>query len=194
MLLQDSYKNGFQRERFEAYGIRLYPLTLGHVQFLAETECNAVLSGNQLDYSDIVLICSICGFELWDQAREVIENDDLHVDQVARHIAKNKSEDESKKVVDYFVYYLAKPETKSMPDMAGARVPWWWSYAEFLQTEMGRSEADAWNTICCDAFCYYASFASRNGSEEYLTARECFFANQFKQGKTVKDLFEEGLI
>ena len=192
MLLQDAYKVGFERKVFEPFGIPLQPLTLGHVQLLAELGVEIVWSNARIKAKDLACILAVCCFSHWQQAREELFNA-KHIASMSDVVMKGNPHD-SQAVVDYLVYYLDRPASRGLSDPMEARIPWWWSYAEFLQTELGRDEEDAWDTICSDAFCYYSSYATRNGSEQFLTGREYYLESMVKKGYTMKQLFEEGLI
>lgn len=194
MKLQRAYVSGFERRSFRAYGVVLHPLTLGHVQLLAELG-SPLAYGAEAQKPDLAVIISACAFPLWEQAREYITTHESDLVDFAKRVSKEYSDEETKKVLDYLAYYLTRPRSKSGgTDRAETRIPWWWSYAEFLQTEMSRSEVDAWNTICSDAFAYYASYITRSGSEDFMTVREVFLAEQVESGKTIAQLFDEGVI
>jgi hypothetical protein len=191
-MLQSAYIAGFERKLFAPYGIPLQPLTLGHVQALAEVGLNLVWSGSEISKEDIASIIAVCCFSDWQQSRDELQNAD-HLQSVVERVYAGTNED-AQCLVDYVCYYLDRPKSKTSFDPMDARIPWWWSYAEFLQSEMGRDEEDAWDTICADAFCYYASFATRNGSEQFMTHRESHLDELVKSGKTIKQLFDEGAI
>lgn len=194
MKLQRAYVSGFERRSFRAYGVVLHPLTLGHVQLLAELG-SPIVYGLDCEKPDLTYIITAGSFPLWEQAREYIEKNSNDLVIFSERIAKNYSDEETRKVFDYLAYYLSKPRNRSSSvDRSETRIPWWWSYAEFLQTEMSRSEVDAWNTICSDAFAYYASYITRSGSEDFMTVREVFLAEQVESGKTIAQLFDEGVI
>jgi hypothetical protein len=97
-------------------------------------------------------------------------------------------------VLEWLAYYLQKPRSAGRFDPMESRCPWWWTYAEFLQSELGKGEDQAWGTVCADAFCYYAAFASRNQSKQFSTMREVMLEDAVKEGKTMKQLFDEGVI
>jgi hypothetical protein len=191
-MLQSAYIAGFERKLFAPYGIPLQPLTLGHVQALAEVGLDLVWSGSDITKQDVATVLAVCCFADWQQAREELNNP-AHLQSMVQRVVEGKDE-EAQKLVDYICYYLDRPKSKTKFDPMDARIPWWWSYAEFMQTEMGRDEEEAWGTICADAFCYYASFATRNGSEQFMTHRENYLDNMVRSGKTMKDLFDEGAI
>lgn len=195
MKLQQAYVSGFERKVHRAYGLTLQPLTLGHVQLLAELGCPIGWGLTDLKKHDIATIVAVGTFALWEQAREYLVNNPDQVKALATRIALQFNEDEASNVLGYVVYYMAMPRRNdAKADPEESRVPWWWSYAEFLQSEMGRSESDAWNTICSDAFAYFAAYAIRNGSKDFMNSREVWLAEQVESGKTMKQLFEEGLL
>lgn len=193
MLLQPAYINGHERKTFAAYDYKLHPLTLGHIQLLAEMGSSIPFPGEKIEPTDIGMVVAVGMFSMWEEAREKLSDGQLLAQLTQRFIA-SPSEDQTEQVLAYIVYYLAKPRHRGQSDPLDSRCPWWWTYAEFMQTEMHRDEVAAWATPCCDAFAYYASFATRNGSDHFLTYREIFFADQIQQGKTIGQLFKEGVI
>lgn len=193
MLLQGAYTAGFERQSFSAFGLPLAPLTLGHVQLLAQMGAKFPFDSSSLEKADLCYVLAVCVFPKWQQASEVLSANEGHVEQIAQHVIGEKSGD-LKDVASYLSYYLQRPKSRGGRDPYDCRVPWWWAYAEFLQSEMGRSEECAWDTICCDAFCYYACYASRSGDEQFLTLREAYLDDMVASGKTIKQMFEEGLI
>jgi hypothetical protein len=194
MKLQQAYQSGFERKDFCAYGYKLHPITLGHMQMLAEMECRiATGEANKIDLTDIAKIVTVCVFPRWEQAREHLKENPGQAAKIAIEVAQS-DKSESSTVVDFVIYYLAKPKNNLNLDPAEQRIPWWWNYAEFLQTEMGRSEVEAWGTICSDGFAYFASFATRAGSKTYMTQRELWFDEQFSSGKTIESLYAEGVL
>lgn len=192
MLLQSAYKVGFERELFRPYGIPMQPITLGHVQVLAELEVPFVWANNEIKKQDVAAVVMVCCFPDWQQAREELKND-AHIESVVEAMSRG-DDDDFDQVVRFLCYYIDRPKSKGISDPMETRCPWWWSYAEFLQTEMGRSEIEAWNTICADAFCYYACYATRSGSDQFMTTRENYLDEMVKSGKTIKEMFDEGLI
>lgn len=193
MLLQGAYQAGFMRQQFRAYGIPLAPLTLGHVQVLAMMGSKWVWHGQQIERADLCMVLTVCCFPSWEQAVEEMSESDKHTDKMIRHVVDHPNDD-TEVVVDYLSYYLQRPQCSLGVDPMECRIPWWWAYAEFMQSEMGRNEVDAWNTICSDAYAYFAAHATRNGSTQYMTMRECQLSDFVAQGKTMADLFDEGLI
>ena len=194
MLLQSAYINGHERRTFRAYEITLHPLTLGHIQLLAEMDCRIPWAGGNITREDIAMVVAVCAFPAWEQAREHMAEFPTYATDLAQKVLSEEGDESEHQVMAFVVYYLAKPANQNTFDLMEGRVPWWWSYAEFMQTEMHRSEVQAWATICCDAFAYCASFATRNGSEDFLTHREIYLAGEVQAGKTMKQLFEEGVI
>lgn len=193
MLLQGAYQAGFLRQQFMAYGIPLAPLTLGHVQVLAQMGSKWMWDAEEIERGDLCMVLAVCCFPSWQQAVEELAKSDDHADAMVDHVLKHK-DDDTNTVVEYLSYYLQRPKCTLGVDPMEARVPWWWAYAEFLQSEMGRSEVDAWDTICSDAYAYFAAHATRNGSTQYMTIRECQLSEFVAEGKSMADLFDEGLI
>jgi len=195
MKLQPAYQVGFERQAFTAYGFRLHPLTLGHVQLMA-------MHGNEIPWQcpDGITFDDLCGsvavgiFPAWEDAQHHLLTTPDAVEQIGTAMANAADKKQPDIVVEWLAYYLQKPRAPNGIDMMESRCPWWWTYSEFLQTEMGKSEDQAWGTICADAFCYYAAFASRSGSKQFSTLREVLLEDAVKDGKTMKQLFDEGAI
>lgn len=195
MKLQQAYCVGFERKSFTAYGIKLHPLTLGHVQLMA-------MMGSEIPWQcpsgvKMVDVCSAVAvgmFPAWEDAKHHFEVDDEIHQILADKMARNNNEDQAKIALDWLAYYLDKPRALGSYDIMDSRCPWWWTYAEFLQTEIGKTEEQAWGTICADAFSYYAAFASRTGSNQFLTIREVVLEDAVKNGKTMAQLFDEGVL
>ena len=190
-MLQRAYINGHERREFRAYGIPLHPLTLGHIQLLAEMDCNVPFPPLVLEIEDIGKVVSVCAYPDWRDARERITSD---INDLTRTIV-NALEPDNKAAIttigEYLAYYLAKPRMRvESSEWADSRVPWWWSYAEFMQTEMGRDEIDAWNTTVCDAFAYFTCWANRGGDDRIMTVREVLIEDQVRAGKTADDIIK----
>jgi len=161
---------------------------------LAELGCAIPWAGQKATLADIAMVIAVCAIPQWEQSRELIESNGAYVSNIVGAIMDAQDKDQTSACLEYLVYYLAKPLGKQQQDPMDSRCPWWWSYAEFLQTEMHRTEKQAWGTICSDAFAYYASFATRNGSTQFDTIREAIITEQIKAGKTVDEMLAEGII
>jgi len=194
MKLQQAYLSGFERKAFTSYGYTLHPLTLGHVQCMAELGCVIPWGGQKVTLSDVAMTVAVCAIPQWEQARDAMTTDDSYALKITTAIMDAPIEAQTSSCLEYLIYDLAKPLGKQQHDPMESRCPWWWSYAEFLQTEMHRTEKQAWGTICSDAFAYYASFSTRNGSEQFDTMREVVITEQIKAGKTVDEMLAEGVL
>jgi len=192
-LLQPAYRVGFERREFTAYGFRLHPLTLGHVQLMAMQDSEIPWQcGSEIAIADICGAIAVGIFPAWEDASHALTTDPKIAMDIGRAMADAPGVEQAAKVVEWLAYYIDKPKSNAAFDVMESRCPWWWTYAEFLQTEMGKSEDQAWGTICADAFCYYAAFAGRQGSKHFLTIREYVIQSQVEQGKTIKQMFDEG--
>jgi hypothetical protein len=195
MKLQPAYQVGFERQTFTAYGFRLHPLTLGHVQLMAMHGSEIPWQcPNGIAFDDLCGAIAVGIFPAWEDAHHHLTNTPNAANEIGKAMASINDENQNTEVVKWLAHYLQKPRAIGGFDLMESRCPWWWTYAEFLQTELGKSEEQAWGTICADAFCYYASFAGRNGSKQFSTLREVLLEDAVKEGKTMKQLFDEGLI
>ena len=195
MNLQQAYQVGFERRSFTAYGIRLHPLTLGHVQLMAMMGSGIPWqspSGIRLD--DLCIAVAVGAFPAWEDAQHHLITTPDAAAQIGEAMANATDDKQSEIVLEWLAYYLSKPRSISAYDIMESRCPWWWTYAEFLQSEVGKSEEQAWGTICADAFAYYAAFAGRSGSKQFSTLREVVLEDAVKEGKTMAQLFEEGVL
>jgi hypothetical protein len=195
MKLQQAYFAGFDRREFTAYNFRLYPLTLGHVQLMAMMGSEIPWQcPNGIRANDLCSAVAVGMFSAWEDAHQHLTTSPDAAEQIGAHMAQHADDKQTESVLEWLVYYLSKPRSIGSYDVMESRCPWWWTYAEFLQSELGKSEESAWATICADAFSYYAAFAGRNGNKQFSTLRECLLEDAVKEGKTMKQLFEEGVI
>jgi len=190
-ILQAAFVNGFERRQFRAFDTDLHPLTLGHVQILAEMGCSILEVEPSFGDHDAAMVAIVCMFPRWEEAREALVHQGFLGDRLNKMVTRYDVHDQAKEVAGFIAYYMTKPANNLASDPMDQRVPWWWSYAEFLQTDMHRTEKAAWGTIVSDAFAYYASFATRNGSKAFKTLRDRAWEEIVSSGKTVKELFEE---
>lgn len=195
-MLQASYIHGFERKKFHAYGVELHPLTLGHAHLLYMAGVAAIThEGDEksLTLDDVGKIVAICCFPCWEQALDVVNKIDVPGD-LFNQIEKSgeQTRDALSTVAEYLVYYLLSPKTNDEQlSVDNVRVPWPWAYAEFLQTIIGRNEAEAWGTICCDAFSYYTCYRVRNGDKDVLSRGELRFLEISTEGKSIEDIQRE---
>lgn len=195
MKLQQAYLVGFERRAFTAYGIRLHPLTLGHVQLMAMMGSEIPWQcPNGIQMNDVCSAIAVGMFPAWEDAYHHLSVTPDAPAQIGLKMSQTKELNQMDAVLSWIAYYLEKPRSMGDYDVMESRCPWWWTYAEFLQTELGKTEEQAWGTLCSDAFCYYASFAGRSGSKQFLTLRETILEDAVKEGKTMKQLFDEGVL
>lgn len=192
-MLQQVYISGHELKDFSAFGINLYPLTLGHIQLLAEMECSLPFPPQKIEVADVYKLVAVAAYPDHEQAREDLPKrlNDL-VSRIA-HFTNDENRAGIVAATDYLTYYMAKPRTMGgAVDYLDTRVPWWWGHAEFMQSEMGRSERDAWKTLVVDAFAYFACWSVRHGdSETYLDARGVEIEKMVKAGKTPDQIIRE---
>jgi hypothetical protein len=193
-MVQQAYLSGFERKEFAPMGVKLAPLTLGHVSVLAITENGLIDNGGKgATVESVASFLYICSFPRWEQALEEIRNDNAAqamFDWAEKYPKAEAYTDAAEVLKEYIEYYCACPQNKF--PTSEVRNPWWWSYAEFLQSELGKSEKEAWGTIVADAFSYFACWAVRKGSKDILAEHERAVIDQIRSGKTIKQLFEEG--
>ena len=141
MKLQPAYQVGFERQAFTAYGFRLHPLTLGHVQLMA-------MMGSEIPWQcgDSIAVDDLCGavavglFPAWEDAQHHLVTTPDAATQIGSAMASYHAQDEAGRVLEWLAYYLQKPRSIEGYDPMESRSPWWWTYAEFLQSELGWQE------------------------------------------------------
>lgn len=196
-MLQQPYISGLERKRHEAFGIDLSPLTLGHVQILAEMESAIAFPGRPVELNDLGKLVFVVHYPQWEQAREDLAHPE-YLNKVLTRITE-LSRDQIQAGVEscgaYLAYYKCTPDTdQPFQPWERQRVPWWWAYAEFMQSVMGRSEVDAWGTICSDAFVYWACYLTRNGDDTVNMHGDAEINIRIRQGMTIAEQFEKGLL
>lgn len=196
-MLQQPYISGFERKQFAAFGVQLHPLTLGHIQLLAMMGSAIPFPSAKIGLDDMGMLVFAASFARWEDAIE-LSSDASHLAGYQEKILSLTPHDIKAGCVssaDYLEYYMCRPINNS-PRLTWdqARVPWWWGFAEFLQTEMGRSEGRAWATICSDAFAYWACYITRNGDESVCQQRDAIIEQRIRSGLTIAQQFDEGLL
>lgn len=198
-MLQQCYVSGFERATFNALGFTLAPLTLGHVAVLALTD-NPLLKFGKADTStvgihDLVSFVFICSTPRWEDALDAMKNGNMELSAqkyIEDHADKIDLDKGIPEIKAYYDYYLAAPMRDSRESVV--RVPWWWAYATWLQTDLNRTEEEAWATICSDAYSYYACAITNAGSQVVWDVGRVARVQQVKSGKTYRQMFKEGLL
>lgn len=144
---------------------------------------------------DLVSFVFICSTPRWEDALAAVKDGSME-QSAERYIEKHADKlDLAKGIPEikaYYDYYVAGPMRDNKE--SAIRVPWWWAYATWLQTDLHRTEDDAWATICSDAFSYHACAATNEGSQVVWDADRVKRAAQVKSGKTYRQMFKEGML
>ena len=158
-------------------GLQLQPFTLGHARLLMTIESPLMETDTELTLSDLWVAVYVCSIKSWSEAHKMLINGKAESEAKKHGDSFDLAELQQHKKAfrDYIDYYTEAP-MRNDSEKHYARVPWPWLYSWLLlKDNVVKTQEEAWNTICSDAFAWNACRCAYNNDENLMNDLEVDF-------------------
>jgi len=175
-MIQQCYINGLEKQSFECLGLQLQPLTLGHVWLLMTLESPLLENDEDMNFADLSVAAFVCGHETYIEAKSELENATEESFAAWGETCDIKNIGDERKLFKTYLDYYTEAPMRNDENSGYSKCPWPWLYSWILLRDgVVKTQTEAWNTICSDAFAWNACRCAYSNDENLMNDLEVDF-------------------